>query len=152
MENWSVGSVAAERCRFGPRDSRGGGKSEKLSSLAIFCLCTANRVVFKSPGHLWTTLGTSGPRVGPLVVRWGDFFHQKVPRARRPGELRRATATPRRPRPTDQFFVLKFSETYVPGQIGSGDFISAVKTRREARLHGVSIDLPIVRIRLGQSS
>ena len=54
--------------------------------------------------------------------------------------------------PMDQFFVLKFSETYVPGQIGSGDFISAVKTRREARLHGVSIDLPIVRIRLAQSS
>ena len=92
-----------------------------------------------------------GPRVGPLVARWGDFFHQKVPRGG-PGELRRATATPRRPRPTDQFFVLKFSETYVPGQIGTGDFISAVKTRREARLHGVSIDLPIVRIRLGQSS
>ena len=116
MENWSVGSVAAERCRYGPRDSRGGGKSEKLSSSAIFCLCTTNQVVFQSPGHLWTTLGTSGPRVGPLVVRWGDFFHQKVPRGG-PGELRRATATPRRPRPTDQFSILRnFLRLMSPGK------------------------------------
>ena len=59
-----------------------------MSSSAIFFLCTANQVVFQSPGHLWTTLGTPGPRVGPLVARWVDFFTKKVP-SESSGGLRR---------------------------------------------------------------
>ena len=128
----SVGPVTAEECHFGLAGVAGGRNGQN----AHFLLIITERLL---PKYKHDHPVICGQCLGPLEHRkvvWspvGRLFDQNWPKRAR-GGLREPSAVTG---PTENFEIFPTHKSHVPGQIGCVEFISAVKTRRWASLHGV---------------